>query len=329
MAATARGRDTMNRWVRLGLLVVSLLLFGLILWWAGPETWQVVLRGDRTYFFTALLIYGMAGVASSSRLHWLTKAVSERKNIPWRRIYIVNWTARALGLVLPRSVSTIGGKAVALKALGVPLRQAVWIVFIDNAFDLLLLGLWVLPAVWWLQKQTQTWVFWLVLVLMVMVAGLLVWWGTQPGRLEPFLRQVRRFPRLTKWLNLDENSFIPTPAYALPSLVWTVVLHLILIISFYTIGQAVASPAALPLIASGYPFVQLSLIVAFAPGGLGLFDLGWLGLLRLGGLSESEALAFVVAQRAYVYVFVLVWALFSVTLSWLEKGKTPDEILTN
>lgn len=311
----------MNRWLRLALLLLSLLLFGLILGWAGPETWRVVWQGNRTYLSIALLMHGVAGVASASRLQWLIRGAAASSNISWRRIYALNWTARALGLILPRSVSILGGKTVALKALGLPLRQAVWLVFLDNVFDLLLLGFWLIPAFFWLRGAISPLLFWLVLGMLAVGAGLLVWWGTQSGRLEPLLRQIKRFPRLAQRLNLDESSLVPAPAYALPALAWTVVLHGVLIVSFYNIGQAIASPTSLPLIASSYPFVQLSLIVAFAPGGLGLFDLGWLGLLRLGGIPETGALAFVVAQRAYVYLFVLAWAVVSVGLSWTERSE--------
>lgn len=310
----------MNRWLRLALLLLSLLLFGFILWRAGPETWRIVWQGDRAYLFMAFLMHGVAGVASASRLQWLMRAAAAPPNISWRRIYALNWTARALGLILPRSVSILGGKTVALKALGLPLRQAVWLVFLDNVFDLLLLGVWLIPAFFWFRGELSALLFWLLLGVLSVVTGLLVWWGAQAGRLEPFLRQINRFPRLAQRLNLDESSLIPAPAYAMPALAWTMVLHLVLIISFYCIGQAIATPASLPLIASSYPFVQLSLIVAFAPGGLGLFDLGWLGLLRLGSIPETSALAFVVAQRAYVYLFVLAWAAISQGISWTERN---------
>ena len=311
----------MNRWLRLGLLLLSLLIFGLILWQAGPETWAVIWQGNRTMLLVSFCMHGLAGVASASRLLWLTRASTGQRTISWRRIYTLNWTARALGLVLPRSVSILGGKTVALKALGVPLRQAVWIVFLDNVFDLLLLGFWLIPAFFWFRGETTALLFWFMLGVLTIGTGLLVWWSTQTGRLEPFVRQIRRFPRLAQRLNLDESSLVPAPAYALSALAWTVLLHLVLIVSFYGIGQAIATPTSLPLIASSYPFVQLSLIVAFAPGGLGLFDLGWLGLLRLGGVPETSALAFVVAQRAYVYLFVLAWAAISQGVAWTERGE--------
>jgi uncharacterized membrane protein YbhN (UPF0104 family) len=60
--------------------------------------------------------------------------------------------------------------------------------------------------------------------------------------------------------------------------------------------------------------------VAVTPGGLGLFDAGWYGVLLLGGVPNQEALTFVIAQRAYIFIFVLVWAGFSVLLSLASGG---------
>jgi len=309
----------MKKWLRLTLQLLSLLLFVFIIWWAGPETWRVVWEGDRRLLLGAIGVYGVAGLASTVRLQLMTRAVTGQATISWRRMFYVNWVARALGLVLPRTVSTVGGKAVALKALGVPLRQSVWIVFVDNVYDLLLLGLWLWPGFMWLQGRESAAAFWLTILILTLISGGLVFWGAQPGRLEPLLRRLQQIPWLAKRLNLDDKVLIPAPGYALAAFGVTILLHATLIASFFLIGEAINSPASLILVTSSYPFVQLSLIIALAPAGLGLFDLGWLGLLRLGGLSENEALAFVVAQRAYIYLFVLAWAVVSLLVSWTER----------
>ena len=310
----------MKKWLRLSLQLLSLILFVLILWWAGPETWRVVWEGDRQVLLLAVLVYGVAGLASTIRLQLMTRAITGQATISWRRMFYVNWVARALGLVLPRTISTVGGKAVALKALGVPLHQSLWIVFVDNVYDLLLLGLWLWPGFMWLQERESAAAFWLTVLTLTLIASGLIVWSTQPGRLQPLLRRVRQIPWLAKRLPLDDNMLIPAPGYALAGFAVTLLLHTTLITSFFLIGRAINSPASLILVTSSYPFVQLSLIIALAPGGLGLFDLGWLGLLSLGGLNESEALAFVVAQRAYVYLFVLAWAAISQGISWTERN---------
>lgn len=311
----------MKKWLRLSLQLLSLFLFLFILWWAGPETWQVVWQGDRQVLLLAIFVYGVAGLASTIRLQLMTRAITGQATISWRRMFYVNWMARALGLVLPRTVSTVGGKAVALKALGVPLRQSLWIVFVDNVYDLLLLGLWLWPGFMWLQGRESAAAFWITVLVLTFIAGGLTVWGAQPGRLEPLLRRTRQIPWLAKRLNLDDNVLIPAPGYALAGFAFTLLLHTTLIASFFLIGQAINSPASLILVTSSYPFVQLSLIIALAPGGLGLFDLGWLGLLSLGGLNENEALAFVVAQRAYIYLFVLAWTAVSQGVLWTERSE--------
>ena len=54
--------------------------------------------------------------------------------------------------------------------------------------------------------------------------------------------------------------------------------------------------------------VQLSLVVAFTPEGLGIMDLGWLGLLALGGTATDTVAAFIIDQRAFQYTFFPIMA---------------------
>jgi uncharacterized membrane protein YbhN (UPF0104 family) len=141
--------------------------------------------------------------------------------------------------------------------------------------------------------------------------------------METLLVWLRRIPWLAKRLDFGDNQPIPSAQDALVTLSWSVLLNGIIAASFYGLGRSIGAPVTLPLLLASYPLVQLSLIIAIAPGGLGIFDAGWLGLLRLGGISEAAALAFVVAQRAFVVVFVLIWAGFSALLSLTVK---PDTI---
>lgn len=309
----------MKPWLKRAFQLLSLALFGLILWQGGLEPWRQILSGELRFILAALLLRGGAGMIASLRLRTVTSALSNQPPFSWRRLYYLTMTTRALGLIVPRSLSTIGGKSVALRAFGVSLKRAVWIVMIDNLFDVLLLTALLLPSWFLLTGQMGAMGFATAVLLIILLLALAVWWGTAQSRMTFLINWAQKLPWIGPRLQQAAASgrpIFPAPAAALTTLGWTVLLNGVLAFSFYFIGRAVAVLAPAATYLAGFSFAQLSLIPAVTPGGLGIFDLGWLGLLRLGGVSQTDSLNFVIAQRAYIYIFVLIWAAFSALLSF-------------
>jgi uncharacterized protein (TIRG00374 family) len=321
----------MNRWLKRFFQIASLALFAAILWWGGPEAWRQMQAGDWRFVLLALLLRGAAGMIASVRLLVTTQAVTNRRAFSWRQLYYLTMTARALGLVIPRSVSTIGGKSVALRSFGVSLKRSVWIIVLDNLFDVVLLTAVILPGLLYLQEVVNDTGFILLLLITNLLLLGVTWWSLASGRLHAWLvwllPLVRRVRWLAKRLTMTDEKvqrLLPPPPQAVVAMGLSIVLHLILAASFYAIGRSVNVDAAMLVYAAGYPLVQLSLIAAVTPGGIGIFELGWLGLLVFGGVAQEEALAFTVAQRAYIFIFVLVWAGVSLLLSLTERKK-PEQ----
>lgn len=312
----------MKRWLQWALLLLSFGLFGVIIWYAGPEPWRQLMLADRRILLIAFCVHGSASMAAAARLRFLTQSIQGSRQPPWRRFYYLTMSARALGLILPRTVSAIGGKTVGLRAMGVPIKYAVWIIVVDNLFDVTLLGIVAIPALLFMQGIINVTLFLLLIPVVIGLLALLLWWLLRHDRIEIVLGWLRRVPWLAQRLDFGDSQPFPSAKDALIALGWSVLLNGIIATSFYTIGRSIGAPVTLPLLLASYPLVQLSLIVAIAPGGLGIFDAGWLGLLRLGGVTEAAALAFVVAQRAFVVVFVLIWAGFSALLSLTVREDT-------
>lgn len=316
----------MKRWLTVLLNILSLLLFGLILWWGGPSAWQPILNSDPRWVVVAFLLYGVTGMLSGLRLKLVGEGLAERPLASWRRFYYVNMTARALGLILPRGLSTVGGKAVGLRAFGVSTTRSVWSVLVDNLFDILFLGLLIIPIIFYFQSVMSGMMLMVASLVIVLISLPLLRWGVLTRWLEPILNRLRRFRWIANRIQWDEGiTVFPPPVAAVNSYLTTVALSLTIVATYYFIGQAVQIPLAWGLVWATFAITQLSLIVAVAPGGLGIFDLGWLGLLYLGGISEADGLAFVIAQRAFIYIFVLFWAGFSAILSLTvrEKSQPP------
>ena len=320
----------MKRWIRPVLQIASLGIFALIVWRSGSETWAAVLTGITHFVVLALLLYGLAGMVSASRLQVTAKAISGRQ-FAWRRLYHLNMTTRALGLVVPRSLSTIGGKSVGLRSFGISVRRSVWIVMLDNIFDIVLLTALCLPGAFYLRGSINGSVFLGAVVVIILILAVVLWLGIRNNWLVTRLNWLgRKFPWLEHRLGfegLTRQGLLPPASTILVIFFITFLLHGVLALSFYTINLAVGGQADALIFLAAYPFVQLTLVAAVTPGGLGLFELGWLGLLSLAGVPQGEALNFVVAQRLYVSVYVLIWVGFSFLIS-LTVHQSPDPEVT-
>lgn len=302
----------MNRWTRLLLQILGVLLFIAILWWAGPDPWTQILRGKFLPVLAAFLLHALATVISAIRLKLVVEATSaQTTRHSFAQFYSINILSRALGIVLPRNLSGVGGKAAGLNRLGLSLPRALWVVMLDNLFDIFVLAALGIPAFLFLTKTINLSIFLALCVVALIILALLLFWGTDPKHAASLLGQLTRIRWLAEKLRLREietGSLLPAQKTALIALGWSIALNFVLALSFYFMGQAVSIQADWSAYFASYPLAQLSLIIALAPGGLGIFDLGWLGLLQLSGVPESAALTYVIAQRAYVTIYVLILA---------------------
>jgi uncharacterized membrane protein YbhN (UPF0104 family) len=309
-------------WLRLSLQLLSLILFGLLLWWGGTDAWQHILSGNPQDILIACLLLGMASILAAFRLKLMSRAVTGQNLGPWRRFYYVNMTTRAAGLIIPRSLSTFAGKPVALGALGTSIKRAFWTVLLDNSFDLILLGAWLPPSLFFLRDQTSA----LEAIILATGSTLLltcgIWWATAAGRLSPVTNRLKRIPWIATILpiRLDNiEKLMPSRSIVLQSLGLSVLINSVLAARYHYIAQAVGLTYPWPIFVASFPITQLSLVLAVTPGGLGVFDASWYGVLLLGGVSHQDAITFVIAQRAYIFIFVLIWAGVSTLLSLIVK----------
>jgi uncharacterized membrane protein YbhN (UPF0104 family) len=267
---------------------------------------------------------------SGWRLQQIAQALAGHKLASWRRFYHLTMTVRALGLVLPRSVSALGGKSVGLVAFGLSLRRSLWAVMVDNLLDVLLLTAVTLPALPFLQNKINISTYLLLYVLSVIVLAGVLWWGSQPGRLNFLLAWLQHWPWLARKLKLEGETAIallPPPRVSLQALLITFLLNTGLALTAFAVSRAIGLTADWPLFLAIFPITQLSLIIAVAPGGLGVVDFTWAGLLLLVGVTQTDASAFAVAQRIYITLFVLVWTGVSVLLNLTaEKPALQPEI---
>jgi uncharacterized membrane protein YbhN (UPF0104 family) len=309
-------------WLRLTLQLVSLAVFGFFLWQGGADVWRHILSGDLQDVLMAFALLGMAGMLAATRLRLLSRAVTGHNLASWRSFYHLNMTTRAVGLVVPRSLSTFAGKPVALRALGMSIKYAIWTVLLDNALDLLLLCTWVIPGLLLLQNRIsirETIALTIGLTLLLAVA---VWWATAANRFSSLVDRLKPLQRIVAHPPTDLDSrqkMLPARPTAFQALGLAVLMNAILAVRYPYVARAVGLAHPWLVFLAGFPITQLSLVVAVTPGGLGILDASWYGVLVMGGVSQKEAMTFVIAQRAYISVFVLIWAGVSMLLSLTVK----------
>ena len=304
----------MKRWVQGVLILLGVAIFVYILWHSGRDGLAAVLAGDWRYLLLALLATGVAQMVSGWRLQVALAAVtglddvSARQRWPWRATYHVTLTAQLMGMVMPRLVSTVGGKAAALKAYQTDLRESVPAVLLDNIFDILVMAPLMVPGFLYATGTLNLFGLYAGYGSILLLLLPLLSWRPAEAVWLPRLAYLERLPGLGRRLPMLLARLLivwPPPAAGRRLLLLTALLNGLLALRFYFISLALGLATTATLFLALYPMAQLSLIVALAPGGLGVFDLSWLGLLSLAAVSGAEH--FAVGQRIYVTVINLFW----------------------
>ncbi len=85
--------------------------------------------------------------------------------------------------------------------------------------------------------------------------------------------------------------FVPFAILAVPHLGWGGTL------AAYAVAQAFNLPISVFEMLAVAPIIQLTVLVSFTPGGLGINEAGWIGVLTATGMAADEAAGFAVAYR--------------------------------
>ena len=257
--------------------------------------------------------------AVTSRWRILTNALAGRAAAHWRQYYHYFIISRLLGFVLPKDVTDLGSRALCLKRFHrMPLASAGSSVLFDRLFDLRMAGM-MLVAV------APFWLGWIsaaqgimTMAAMVMAIGVALLALHQTvvaipiSAMNAAAQVVSRLRRRTPPNRLSTNTLdrnVVLCAYAISVMKFAL-----------TAARMVFFCAALGLDVSPWlvvlatPVGQLAYVLAFTPGGLGIFELGWFGILRYAEVTALDAATFVVGQR--VLTLLMVGALAALSQLW-------------
>lgn len=299
-------------WALHGLrLVVGLALLAAVLKIGGVEELDKLGAVAPVPIALAMLATIVVNVAAALRWGRFADSLGGRRVA--RAFDYVYYTvvARVFGYLLPRDLAEVGSRTLALRRHDLPLSRGIASALLDRVFDVILLGAALVAALpFWFGWLDQTAALWL-LALVPLAFGVLFGAFWRPLLAAPisamnFAMRMsyairRRSDQQPPPLATDELSRRDVVmAYGLG---WVKFAATALRMTAFAWALDLPIDPALLLLAT--PIGQVGYALAFTPGGLGIFDGGWLAILVAGGVPSGDAAALVVGMRVLTLVMLV------------------------
>lgn len=241
------------------------------------------------------------------------------KRASWFEYYHYTITGRLLGLFLPKDLSAIFAKSAWLKVRHQQRVTETGVsAILDRLFDLLMATI-MLAAVlpFWLGIIAPRETVATMAGLCVCVLLLSLYQG--PKMLTLCNMALRKFSWLLHRLPIEKGNYHDMAIQ--PQQVKHHLFAKLFLISLakfcLTSARLALFSAALGLAIPGHvilfstPVGQFSYLFAFTPGGLGIFEAGLFGALTLSGTQQGIATLFILGQRVFTTVFIVILATVS------------------
>ena len=343
VAEADRKNSLRRRSLRWALSVLGVLIFGAILYYGGVEALTVVARPNVLYLLYAFAFSASADVLTSLRWGGIVNAL-EGKVVQSRLSYLYYVMLGKLSSVfVSQYVGDYGARPLALRASsGTSLSKGFYSVLLDRLFDLILSLLFVVPAVLCFLNVVPPYLA--VPVSLVVVAA---YWTVGAKNYRLLTASLGGIVHVIK----RRKVWRPVPANVTAKLVEVLLSakkgleHIgprgILRANLLTFGRytamalrayfiSTALNLAIPfwMLFLGVGIVRFTLLFAVAPGRLGAPEVGWYGLLVLGGVESGAIIPFLIGLRVYGLVFNAILALaahLAVTLRGNKaRGRGPE-----
>jgi uncharacterized protein (TIRG00374 family) len=303
--------------------LVGVLIFALILIWGGREPWERVLTGVPHYVLATFLTTGAWTLLGAARWCTLGEAVADGAVCSRRRFYACHVVATAFGQIASPLIGSLGGRPALLSlSAGWSFKRALLSSLLDKAFDLLLIGVLLGPALLILARVLSPEQGLAAMGVAIIIGFVGLWLTYKHGKPAMWLARVwewlLRLPLVGRRLagpvyRLSQlvlpNSHTTGRAYLL-----TLLMYGLLMLRLVCVAEALRLEIPWLWLVVGLPIAQLSLLLSLIPGALGTFELGWYGVLALAGVESETILAFLIGRRLYTTVFIPIWALIGVIL---------------
>lgn len=305
--------------------LLGLLLVAVIIYLGGIDALKKVLKTD--IFFILISLGITAVLISITAIRWgnIVNTLEKRILLSYPEYFYYLILSRSIGLLSSQTIGDFAGRPLILKASRkVTLKKGFLAILIERFNDLLLIIILSIPiAMFIFSVLTNSTVF-----VCIFVLSFIVFWVTYGFKFNfLFINSLRLCSSVVKKLGgiirtstaqvwsdkirdfSDEKIF--TPKFNIKIASYTVLRFILISLQFYFISVAIGANIRFDHILISIPIAQLSLFLAFTPAGLGIYDFGWYGALKLSGVPDSEIIPFVLGQRAFLTVFTLLFTVIA------------------
>jgi uncharacterized protein (TIRG00374 family) len=265
-----------------------------------------------------------AGIAVTSALKWKLslRSLGEADATHFGSLLYYFMCGRAVGLVLPMDASDFGVRTMSLKFdHSVPIGRASYSVYLDRTFDVVVAGLFLVPSVLYITKavsaSTGLILFAAAFVLGLICFTLLV---DKSTRLLAFIfhalfKAVCKIPWIGRRVEFETESKLLADrdfrSVAGSLYVLSGIKFLLTAMRFVVIAAAMEMSLGVREIFLFVPGAQFAALVAVTPGGLGIADWSWSGLLLAIGADKGTIVPYLVSLRVVITLSILALAGFS------------------
>lgn len=286
---------------------------------------------DFDIFWLCMAILAQGGFALAMPYRWKIVSAGARVHIPYLPAFKVSAYSSLAAAVIPQSLADLAGRGPwEARYTGCGILNAENIILCDRLLDVFIIAVLLPPSLLLAFEATEINMA-LCLAALMLAAG----FATVYFLRGKFFSLFNVLFACVRWC-FEKISFlrgkfnwqvspIILSSRAL-ALVYALSVLKFFIIAFATMTYFHVVNIEIPffIIFLALPVTQFIFIFAFTPGGLGIFELGWAGILGLHGLGAENIAVFMVSQRICFTLGVSAWAAVASCLRGSSiDGKLP------
>lgn len=296
-------------------------LMAALVWWGRNDLVKILSLRPLPLALCFLFTLAMA-LTSVWKWRICLRSMGETGAADARSLFHYFMIGRVLGLVVPMELGDLSARTMSLKFKhDLSVGRGTYSVYLERAFDVAASGILVVPSALFILDVVSAGAG-LAIAAGSFVAGLVcfVAWGGRTIRLliqlfGLILKVASMIPGLRGRINpraeietlaMSDVGRVAPKLYLLSGLkfLWTA-------LRFASVALATGMAVGIPDMLLFAPGAQLALVFSVTPGGLGVVDWSWSGLLLKIGVSRHDIVPYLVTLRLAVLVSVLVLAGFS------------------